>query len=324
MRKLCISLFSFLSVCSLLFLSLVCVEASNISQESSSYHNYLKGLLLDEVGEYEQAKKAYQKAAKSDSESWDIHYRLGLDYIRLQDFRRAEGELISVLKIRPHEEKVRFLLARVYSYNSKYDEAINEHLKLLKRPLLELNETDIRYSLVQLYIKQKALDKAEVECKVIIENNSKDSRAHFCLGYIYSESSKTDTAINEFSRAIELNPNNSHALNSLSYLYAELGENLDYALSLIQKALEFEPSNGSYLDTVGWVYFKKGDLENALRYLENASVLVEDAEVFEHLGDVYLKIGKLDEARKNWKKSLKIEPKREQVKNKIKELKKKR
>jgi Tfp pilus assembly protein PilF len=111
-------------------------------------------------------------------------------------------------------------------------------------------------------------------------------------------------------------------LNALSYLYAELGENLDSALSLVRKALQIDPSNGAYLDTLGWIYFKKGDFENAIRYLENASVVIEDAEIFEHLGDVYFKTGSADQALKNWKKSLEIDPEREQVRDKIKEAKK--
>ena len=324
MHSLGTSLLYFLLVCNLIFFSPVFAEASKIPRESRSYHNYLKGLLLDDVGEHEQAKRAYQKASKFDSESWDIHYRLGLNYIRLQDFKNAEKELGFLLKLKPYEEQIRFLLARVYSYSSKYEEAIGEHHKLLERPLLELNEDNVRFSLVKLYVQQRDLDKAEIECKEILKNIPNDSNAHFYLGYIYSESSKAEVAISEFARAIELNPNNALALNSLSYLYAELGRELDYALSLVQKALQFEPSNGSFLDTLGWVYFKKGDLENALRYLENASVLAEDPEVFDHLGDIYLEMGKVGEARKNWKKSLKLDSDREQVKEKIRELKKKK
>jgi len=298
-------------------------EASSVPKESKSYHNYLKGLLLDGEGDHDKAKRAFQKASKFDSESWDIHYRLGLDYVRLQDFKNAERELGYLLELKPQEEQVRFLLARVYSYDSKLEKSIDEHIKLLEGPLLQLREVDVRLSLMKLYIQQKNMDRAELECKTILENYPDDSNAHFYLGYIYSENSKPDIAISEFRRAIELNPNNVIALNSLSYLYAELGIELDSALTFVKKALEFEPSNASFLDTLGWVYFKKGDLENALRHTENASVLIEDAEVYDHLGDIYSQMGDVSEAKKSWKKSLKIDPKRGQVKEKIKELKNK-
>jgi tetratricopeptide (TPR) repeat protein len=180
----------------------------------------------------------------------------------------------------------------------------------------------VRYALAQLYVKLNDLEKAEIECHKILEKDPQDANAHFYIGYIYSESSKEDNAIKEFSRAIELNPSHSSAMNSLSYLYALRGENLDYALSLVKKALEFDPSNSAYLDTLGWVYFKKGDMENALRYLENASVLAKDAEIYEHLGDVYMEMGKLSDAKKSWRRSLEIDSDRKGVKEKIKNIKK--
>jgi len=321
MRNLCIWLLCIFCLCIALF-SFVFAEASSISNDSGSYRNYLQGLYLDGLGDFEQAKKAYQRAVKLDTNSWNIHYRLGLGYLRTEDYKGAEEEFEKALELKPYNEGVRFLLARVYAANSKYDEAISEYLGLLERPLVELNESDVRYALAQLYVKKKDWQQAEIECYKVLEKNPNDSNAHFYLGYIYNESAKADSAIKEFSRAIEIDPNNSLALNCLSYLYAQRGEQLDYALSLAQKALEFDPANGAYLDTLGWVYFKKGDLENALRYLENASVLSKDSEIYEHLGDVYLEMGKLKEARKNWQKSLEIDSQRLSVKNKMENIRK--
>ncbi|MDD5618004.1 MAG: tetratricopeptide repeat protein [Candidatus Omnitrophica bacterium] len=317
MRNLAIGLLCFLCVCIIISFSFIFAEASSISSESNSYHNYLQGLFLDDSGDFNQAKKAYQKAVKQDTNSWNIHYRLGLDYLRTEDYKNAEIELAKALELKPFAEEVRFILAQVYVYNSKYEEAIKEYLGLLEKPLVELDEIDVRYALVQLYARQKNWQKAEVECHKVLEKDPGDSNAHFYLGYIYSESQKAEGAIQEFSRAIEINPGHSPAMNSLSYLYAQRGDNLDYALELAEKALELEPANSSYLDTLGWVYFKKGDTENAVRYLENASVLSKDAEIYEHLGDAYLKMGKLNEAKKNWRKSLELDSTRVSAKNKI-------
>ncbi|MDD5006212.1 MAG: tetratricopeptide repeat protein [Candidatus Omnitrophica bacterium] len=298
-------------------------EAANISQDSRSYQNYIQGLLSDVSGEYQDAKRAYKKAVESDTGAWDAHYRLALDYIRLKDFKNATKELQSALKLKPYDEESRFLLACIYAYSSQPDEAIKECRKLLERPLLILNESDVRYSLVQLYVTKKDWVNAEVECKAILKNNPNDSNTHFYLGFIYSEFSTKEMAVSELRKALEINPDNVLALNSLSYVYAEQGENLDDALSLAQKALEIDPSNGSFLDTMGWVYFKRGDLNNALKYLESASALSNDAEVFDHLGEVYYKMGKNKEAVKSWQKSLAIEPGKKQIQEKIKTLNKK-
>lgn len=296
-------------------------EASAVSFESTAYKNYTEGLLFDKLGEYERASEAYRKAMKADSSAWDIHYRLGLDYLRLEDFKNAEREFLYVLKLKPHEERVRYFLALVYSFRLEYKKAADQFSVLLERPLLDLNEQSVRSSLAYLYLVQGSLKEAQEEYLAILKEDFRDSDAHFYVGFIYAESLEFDKAIEEFNKAIEFNANHAGALNSLSYIYAERAEQLDKALSLVQKALAIEPSNGAYLDTLGWVYFKKGDLENARRYLENASVFSKEAEIFDHLGDTYAALGMFEKAVKNWQAALDLSPKEKQIKDKLRQLK---
>ena len=278
------------------------------------------GLLQDKGEEYEQAQSAYKEALRTDFQSWNIHFRLAVDYLRLDKFREAEKELKYILKIRPFDEEARYLLALVYSSLTKDKKAIQEFNTLLQRPLLEIDESELRYSLLRLYVKNNYLDKALEQCRLILKKDADDSLASFYVGYIYTEQKKTEEAIEAFVTAIERNSYNSLALNSLSYLYAEQGIKLDEAKELVEKALEIEPSNGAYLDTLGWVYFKKGQNDEALRYLNNASVFMEDAEIFDHIGDVYYDKGEFQEAKKNWEKALKLDRKRISVKNKLTNL----
>ncbi len=86
---------------------------------------------------------------------------------------------------------------------------------------------------------------------------------------------------------------------------------------MIKKALEAEPENGAYLDSLGWFYFKKGNFKEALAYLEKAADLIIDPVVYDHLGDVFSKLGNFASARLNWEKSLKIDAQQEEVKAKL-------
>ena len=60
---------------------------------------------------------------------------------------------------------------------------------------------------------------------------------------------------------------NAGALNYLGYLLAVRGEQLDEAIQLVQRALKEEPDNGAYLDSLGWAYFRRGNLNEAEKYL---------------------------------------------------------
>ena len=50
----------------------------------------------------------------------------------------------------------------------------------------------------------------------------------------------------------------------------------------------------------------------------------EDAVIFEHLGDIYLKLGEVDKALANYNKSLELDPANKEVTKKLIELKKER
>jgi tetratricopeptide (TPR) repeat protein len=100
-------------------------------------------------------------------------------------------------------------------------------------------------------------------------------------------------------------PNDATALNNLGYFLTERGERLPDALDMIKRAVKAEPTNPNYLDSLGWVYFKLGQLDEAERYLNDAARRnTRSSTVQEHLGDLYQKRGKLEEARAAWRKAL--------------------
>jgi len=123
-------------------------------------------------------------------------------------------------------------------------------------------------------------------------------------------------------KAIEFNPRSARSMNYLGYLYTERNINIDEAYRLIKTALDLEPDNGAYLDSLGWVYFRKGEFEEALKYLLLAEERLDesgapDSVVFEHIGDTYEKIGNIRKAVLYWEKSIGME-KNSEIESKIK------
>ena len=133
---------------------------------------------------------------------------------------------------------------------------------------------------------------------------------------------KLDLAIESLENAIRYNPKSARAYNYLGYLYAENNMKIDESLSLILKALEIEPENGAYTDSLGWVYYRKGDYRIALEKLLEAEEILRrennpDSVVYDHIGDAYLRLGKIEDALKYWIKSNELK-KDSRVGNKIK------
>jgi tetratricopeptide (TPR) repeat protein len=122
----------------------------------------------------------------------------------------------------------------------------------------------------------------------------------------------------ELRAILEAEPDHAGACNDLGYHLADQGRNLDEAERLVRRAIaadradrrragEPEGENAAYLDSLGWVLFRKGDLAGARDWLEKAAALPEgaiDATVWDHLGDVYFRLGDKTKAKSNWEAAL--------------------
>jgi serine/threonine protein kinase/Flp pilus assembly protein TadD len=75
------------------------------------------------------------------------------------------------------------------------------------------------------------------------------------------------------------------------------------------KALELDPSFGEALNMLAYIYSEMGDYEKGIEYFQRfAAVSPGDANPFDGMGEMYLKMGKLDEAIAKYKEALKIKP----------------
>lgn len=103
---------------------------------------------------------------------------------------------------------------------------------------------------------------------------------------------------------LDVYPDDVSALNDLGYLWADRGEHLQRAYRMIRQALDAQPDNGAYRDSLGWVLFRLGRPDEAIVELEAAVKIEPDPVVLDHLGDVYLELGRADQARDAWRRAL--------------------
>lgn len=76
------------------------------------------------------------------------------------------------------------------------------------------------------------------------------------------------------------------------------------------KADELSPNQAYIVDSLAWALFKSGRLEEALKEIRRAVTLGEnvDPSIWEHYGDIALRMGLKDEARKAYKNALDLKP----------------
>ena len=81
-----------------------------------------------------------------------------------------------------------------------------------------------------------------------------------------------------------------------------------------RRALDMEPLNSSYLDTYAYVLFRKGNYSEATFVMERCMDLLKNqanidfSVYYDHCGDIYFKVGRVEEAVEMWRLALELDP----------------
>jgi len=103
---------------------------------------------------------------------------------------------------------------------------------------------------------------------ILAEEYPEEKDAYLFLGMGYSIKKMHDPAIQAFEHLLTLDPGNGEALNRLAYIYSEK-EDFDRAISYLKRYAAAFPGDPNPFDSMGEIYFKMGRLEEALaRYNE--------------------------------------------------------
>jgi tetratricopeptide (TPR) repeat protein len=205
----------------------------------------------------------------------------------------------------PKDAEIKSNYALLLGESNQTDEAV----KLLRA---QLNATpadrDINLNIAQIYERARRYKEAEQAAHTAeaISGSPRDNEmVWFLLGAIYERQKFFDKAEAEFKKALDVNPKSAAVLNYYGYMLGDLGIRLDEAQSLVKRALAEDPYNGAYLDSLGWIYYKQNKLADAEATLHKAVEREShDPTIHSHLGDVYAKSGRTEQAFAEWEKSL--------------------
>lgn len=164
----------------------------------------------------------------------------------------------------------------------------------------------------------------------------------YTLANVYTTQSEHAKSEEQLRLILETDPNAPLANNNLGYQLAERNVNLDEAERLIRRAIEMDrlkqkdpeddADNAAYLDSLGWVLFRRGNFKEAREMLEKAALLpdgADDPTVWDHLGDVCVKLNDMKRAKEAWQNAVKLyqsayrrqnDAKRTEVEKKLKTL----
>ena len=229
----------------------------------------------------------------------EIRYWLALAYDKVGDEEGTAREMAAISPRSPRYTDSRLFLSSILEQKNDLPGAIAAVQQLLANAP---DNVDALRRLIALYREQKRYDDAIATARKLVALDPDNDAYLYGLAWLYDESGDKTQSIATLRKVIEMNPQNADALNHLGYTYAERGENIDEAESLIRRALELHPDNAAIIDSLAWVYYRRGDYRTSVKELEKATQKGgSDPVIVEHLGDVYLKVGREVDAERSYR-----------------------
>jgi tetratricopeptide (TPR) repeat protein len=265
---------------------------------------FAQGVELQQKGDLEDARRAYQAALKLDPQRIDALSNLGLVYSQLGQQELAVRCFRDALKVNPRQQAVRFNLGVAYMRSKRYQPAQLELAKVISaRPanlaarnlralclfklerleegIVELEavrranpkDLEVSYTLSSAYIKTGQLDKAAPVIRELENNDSVD--AHFIVGSYYLARFHHQRAIREFTVALQRNPRLPEVHAQLGYAYY-FDSKPDLSAKMCEEELALYPDDSNATSLLGSIYRERGQLEQAAALLDKANHLRPD------------------------------------------------
>lgn len=268
------------------------------------------GLIYQSQEKYDQALQEFKQMVALGDAQAPRGEALIIQALRLNHQpKQALDEADAAVQKYPKDLSLMRTRAGLIGEQGHPDEAVQDLEKMLTNTP---SDVEIYMTIAQVYSQAKRYPDAEAVIRKAIALTPKpedQEMPRFMLGSVLEREKKFDEAEVQFKKVLAIDPLNAAAANYLGYMLADRGVRLEESVSYIKKALQLEPNNGAYLDSLGWAYLKMDRPDLAETPLEKAGRLIaNDPTVEEHLGHLYLKLGKDVQAQQEWERALKAWP----------------
>jgi tetratricopeptide (TPR) repeat protein len=278
---------------------------------------------------YKEAISILYKLAKEHPLAADFYlasiYKISA---KINDYELLQQYLQELLDEDPMDFNVSYKLAQIYFEQKQYKKAIKylstdktntDNLFLLSIAHLNLKQYNLAY-----------LNIIGLVC-ISIDNGRQINKRELYLYYeIANKMDLKDDKKLIIDKILETYQEDPEALNFVAYYMATNKETLDKAYELIKKALNRRPKNLAFLDTLMWIYHQTGNnvfaqkVMNKILFISEDKDIQIDGEIYEHFGDICLRLNKFDKAVEYWKmaiESTNMNLNRDKIKIKINKIK---
>ena len=294
-------------------------------------------------GNTNQARADVMSYLKDTPDNPDLRYLLAITNFVDRRFLEAEQQFRSLQQKFPNDLRLLFAIAEVMLRTNRQADA----LRLVQESWRKAPDNPgLKLALANTALRVNQLDLAEQHFRDLLQKNPNDIDVAQRLGETLRQKGKvaeslellksvhgkgpahiglmlqlalTHEALGDWRSAVPLyesilkqDPNHLIALNNLAYRYADMGKDLDTALTYAQRAQQRAPTSDDVIDTLAWVYIRKNLNDTAISLLRPLVAKQPRNPLFHfHLGLALLQKGDRTAARQSLQTALSLNPSKE-------------
>lgn len=306
--------------------------------------------LLVEQESYAEARKEFERLLESKPRDSALLFAVGVLSLQMKDYPAARRYLEDLLETGQRRDDALFYLGQLEEQEGNQDAALSRYGQIRSEHLFESQiriarihaergDIDRSRELIQ-QIRSHSPERAEtlylIEAEILREIKRYEEAMRVYdealaaipdnLELLYARAlqaaqmKRVDILERDLRRILEKNPDHADALNALGYTLTDQTDRYEEAQVYLKRALELKPDDAAVLDSMGWLQYRLGNNQDALRYLRRAADILQDPEIFAHLGEVLWVDGNRDEALKVWKEALERDPESDYLRGVIERL----
>ena len=223
-------------------------------------------------GDDQSAIRCYQHTLELDKSVYSVWEQLLRLFLETKDYDQLLTYSEESLSYFPNQRYLHYLNGIAYYENQQFDDAVYA----VEEAIL-MSETDPALKLNSLNL----------------------------LGNAYLEMSEFQAGKEAFENAMQIDPDFGPAVMGYVKSLSLSNSKLDEALAMINDLVEKNPDNSNYLGTQALVFYKQNQLEQARDVMRYALEIEQThPDNLELMGDIYFKIGQIDQAVKFWQSAL--------------------
>lgn len=268
------------------------------------------GHIYRAAGKDAEALGAYREAAHRNSSNGDVYLNLGILYEKRGQTDEAVVAYKQAIKARPDNHDARLRLGDIRLSHGFFQEAVEQYSEFLK---LRPESPDIHLKLARILAKSKESNLAIESYKHVLKYSPDDADANREIAALYKTNGQNEKAIEHFRKVLAQHPDDAETRTSLVSIYVK-NKQYDEITQLLKEATELTPDDPNNHYKLGLIYDFKKDYDNAAaNYKKAIEIKGDHARSLNALGRLYMKTGRLSEAREALEAAKKADPAMEET-----------